>query len=201
MVRSLRSWSLPLLLVVPCATAACGDNGADPDAGDPAADATAGPDAIVLDASPDAMATLPLAGFGDLTGMCDLLDEPDLIGTAPELFSVDLSFPRRYVDPDDRPLLTPGGLEAWLVNAPSVTLSTLLFPTSTVIVTSPPVSSTFVGVKLVVSTMVGSSSVMPTMWLLEAKPLSAPSSSRPRTVTVLSNDWPALPLTWPTKLH
>ena len=56
MVRSLRSWSLPLLLVVPCATAACGDNGADPDAGDPAADATAGPDAIVLDASPDAMA-------------------------------------------------------------------------------------------------------------------------------------------------
>ncbi|MCB9565439.1 MAG: hypothetical protein H6708_34055 [Kofleriaceae bacterium] len=115
MVRSLRSWSLPLLLVVPCATAACGDNGADPDAGDPAADATAGPDAIVLDASPDAMATLPLAGFGDLTGMCDLLDEPDLIGTAPELFSVDLSFPRRYVDPDDRPLLTPGGLEMILV--------------------------------------------------------------------------------------
>jgi hypothetical protein len=62
-----------------------------------------------LDAGPDALG-LPLAGFGDLSGMCGVLAVADLTGAAPELFRDTMTFTRRYNDPADRPLLTPGGL-------------------------------------------------------------------------------------------
>ncbi|MCE9575012.1 MAG: hypothetical protein K8W52_17815, partial [Deltaproteobacteria bacterium] len=78
---------------------------AAPDAApDAAVDAPAGPDS-----APDAVA-VPLAGFGDLSGLCGILEVADLTGPTPELFRDTLTFQRRYVDPDDRPLLTPGGL-------------------------------------------------------------------------------------------
>ncbi len=110
-----------LLLVV--ALAACGDGAGDGaiDATGAAPDGTTAPDAASPDAaSPDAASPdasgpdasgLPLAGFGDLSGMCDLLREPELTGATPALFTLDLSFAERYDDPDDRPLLTPGGVE------------------------------------------------------------------------------------------
>lgn len=72
------------------------------------------PDApISVDASPDATADaatgVPLAGFGDLAGMCGVLDDPELTGTSPSIVHASLTFARRYNDPDDRPLLTTGG--------------------------------------------------------------------------------------------
>jgi hypothetical protein len=69
-------------------------------------------------ATPDAPASMPdtaidaagaLAGFGDLSGMCGVLGQSDLSGASPELVRATLTFVRRYNDPDDRPLLTPGG--------------------------------------------------------------------------------------------
>lgn len=61
-----------------------------------------------VDASADASHG-PLPGFGDLGGMCGVLAVPDLTGPMPELFRDTLTFARRYNDPDDRSLLTPGG--------------------------------------------------------------------------------------------
>ncbi|HTJ41219.1 MAG TPA: hypothetical protein VL463_03960 [Kofleriaceae bacterium] len=96
--------------------AACGSSAmpASPDA--PAA---APPDASSIDApiaaidaapsSPDASVSVPLAGFGDLTGECGILGVADLTGTSPELHRDTLTFARAYVDPDDRDLLTPDG--------------------------------------------------------------------------------------------
>jgi len=71
------------------------------------------PDAPVV--TPDSPATIdapsgvPLAGFGDLGGQCGVLAIADLTGATPELFRDTLNFQRRYNDPADRPLLTPGG--------------------------------------------------------------------------------------------
>src|SRR5688572_1881511 len=48
-------------------------------------------------------------GFGDLSGMCGVLDAPELLGPDPALVRVALTFARRFNDPADRPLLTPGG--------------------------------------------------------------------------------------------
>jgi hypothetical protein len=77
-------------------------------------------------ATPDAAIDSPtaLAGFGDLSGMCGVLGTPDLTGPSPELFRATMTFARRYVDPDDRPLLTPGGQH--LASTPNAGGSSLL---------------------------------------------------------------------------
>ena len=66
-------------------------------------DAPGLPDAPA-DASPDAP-----AGFGALSGMCGVLAQMQLTGSAPELFTTTFTFSRAYMDPVDRGLLTPGG--------------------------------------------------------------------------------------------
>ena len=73
---------------------------------------SARPDATVAPeidaAAPDgAQATM---GFGELSGMCGVLALADLTSPDPELVRATMTFAREYVDPDDRPLLTPGGL-------------------------------------------------------------------------------------------
>jgi len=75
----------------------CGSGGSDP-----AVDAP--PRSI--DASIDA--AVPMF-FGELGGMCNVLNDPELTGATPVLFKSSLTFMRRYNDPADRPLLTPGG--------------------------------------------------------------------------------------------
>jgi hypothetical protein len=81
------------------------------------------PDAAV---TPDAAIDAPSAsmGFGDLSGMCGVLGAQDLTGASPELFRATMTFARRYVDPDDRPLLTPGGQQ--LASTPNAGGSSLL---------------------------------------------------------------------------
>jgi hypothetical protein len=81
------------------------------------------PDAAV---TPDAAIDAPSAsmGFGDLSGMCGVLGAQDLTGPSPELFRATMTFARRYVDPDDRPLLTPGGQQ--LASTPNAGGSSLL---------------------------------------------------------------------------
>jgi hypothetical protein len=87
---------------------------ASPHAADP--DAASAPDGREIDAppsidaAPDGAGGVPLAGFGDLAGMCGILGDPELTGPTPQLFRDALTFVRRYNDPADRPLLTPGGL-------------------------------------------------------------------------------------------
>ena len=105
-VRAVRRLA-PILFAV----AACGGSTAVPDAspGSGSIDATAAvPDA--MPPSPDAdVSTVPRPGFGDLSGMCGILAVADLTGAAPELHRDALTFTRRYDDPADRGLLTPGG--------------------------------------------------------------------------------------------
>jgi hypothetical protein len=72
-------------------------------------------------ATPDATTTTPDAaadvavdatqapGFGELSGMCGVLVAGDLTAATPRLVRDTFTFDRAYVDPDDRPLLTPGG--------------------------------------------------------------------------------------------
>jgi hypothetical protein len=88
--------------------AACGGGGdpADPDAPPATPDAPRAFDAAMVDAG-----GVPLAGFGDITGMCGVIADPELDGTSPLYFAGELAFQRRYDDPADRDLLTPGGLE------------------------------------------------------------------------------------------
>jgi hypothetical protein len=86
-----------------CLTACGGDDG------------LAGPDApeLAIDAAADAVADAAIdapAGFGALSGMCGALDAMDATSTEPQLVRATMSFERAYVDPDDRDLLTPGGL-------------------------------------------------------------------------------------------
>ena len=71
-------------------------------------DAPIGIDAAA-DAALDGPAGVPLAGFGDLAGMCGVLDDPELTGPSPLAVHATLTFARRYNDPADRPLLTVGG--------------------------------------------------------------------------------------------
>ena len=59
--------------------------------------------------APSADSSEAAAGFGDLSGMCGVLADPDLTSANPELVRATLTFQRRYNDPADRPLLTPGG--------------------------------------------------------------------------------------------
>lgn len=81
--------------------AACGspgertpDGAVDPDAGHDAA----------IDVPADAT-----IGFGDLSGMCGVLTDTELLGASPILVNDAFGFARAYVDPADRDLLTPGG--------------------------------------------------------------------------------------------
>lgn len=67
------------------------------------------PDADVMleaDAAVDGAAPV---GFGELSGMCGVLDAPELTGPAPALVRATMTFARAFDDPADRPLLTPGG--------------------------------------------------------------------------------------------
>jgi hypothetical protein len=88
-----------LLAVVGFLAACHGTSRTDPDAAvdDPAVDAA-------VDAAPDAAAS-----FGELGGMCGVLDVPDLTGSAPRFVRASFTFARPFADPADRPLLTPGG--------------------------------------------------------------------------------------------
>src|SRR5690242_12596051 len=59
------------------------------------------------EASADAALDSPVAhGFGELSGMCGVLNAPELTGDQPALVRARLTFARRYNDPEDRPLLT-----------------------------------------------------------------------------------------------
>jgi hypothetical protein len=78
--------------------AACGSPAP---AAQPEAPAEVGPDAAI-----DAL--VGPAGFGELGGMCGVLDT-ELTATTPDLIRASLTFARRYNDPADRPLLTLGG--------------------------------------------------------------------------------------------
>lgn len=70
----------------------------------------AGPDAAAPDGPADAAAGADAAtSFGELGGMCGVLEELDLTGPAPRFVRASFTFARRFEDPADRPLLTPGG--------------------------------------------------------------------------------------------
>src|SRR4051812_3053640 len=78
------------------AVAACGGSSAD------SPDAAHAPDAAPDAAHPDAATT-----FGELGGMCGVLNAPELTGASPLLVRATLSFARAFMDPGDRPALTP----------------------------------------------------------------------------------------------
>ncbi|MEO9184908.1 MAG: hypothetical protein ABI467_15535 [Kofleriaceae bacterium] len=88
---------LVLVLVVAC--------GSSPDHATVDAPGQADAPAVLFDGS----TTVPLAGFGDLSGACGVLAEMDLTSPSPQTFQVNFNFARAYMDPADRPLLTPGG--------------------------------------------------------------------------------------------
>ena len=69
------------------------------------------PDATVSqDARPlDAPAGVPLAGFGDLSGMCGVISEADLTSTSPKQILVNFHWAVGYDDATDRSQLTAGG--------------------------------------------------------------------------------------------
>jgi hypothetical protein len=50
-------------------------------------------------------------GFGDLSGMCGVLTDTELLGPSPLLVNNAFTFSRAYMDATDRGLLTPGGAE------------------------------------------------------------------------------------------
>lgn len=80
---------------------ACGGTGASDPTGPDASEGLWG------DAALDGSSGAP--GFGELSGMCGALTSMDLTGPSPRLVRATLTFARRYNDPADRPLLTPGG--------------------------------------------------------------------------------------------
>jgi hypothetical protein len=78
--------------------AACGGGGAAPTIDAPTVDIDAAPE---IDAPP--------ADLYALSGMCGVLNDPELTGAAPVLVHDAMTFARRYNDPADRALLTDGG--------------------------------------------------------------------------------------------
>jgi hypothetical protein len=76
--------------------AACGGGGSAPSVDAPVVD---------IDAAVDA----PPADLYTMSGMCGVLNDPELTGAAPLLVHDAMTFSRRYNDPADRALLTPGG--------------------------------------------------------------------------------------------
>ncbi len=83
----------------------------------PAVDGRVADAEVEVDAAPDAAAPdaedgLPLAGFGEISGMCGVLGEAELTGAAPGWFRGAIDFGTdRYDDPEDRGQLTEGGVE------------------------------------------------------------------------------------------
>ena len=74
-----------------------------------APDAPAGSSDATADSANGDAAGSAGAGFGDLTGMCGVLAVADLTSASPEVVRDTFTFARGYMDPADRPLLTPGG--------------------------------------------------------------------------------------------
>jgi hypothetical protein len=98
------------------ALAACGGSSTNPGNAD-APPSNSNPDAPRADA-PIADASgggnngsgFPLAGFGDLSGMCGVIQESDLTSASPRTIQVNFNWAAPgYLDPDDRPQLTAGG--------------------------------------------------------------------------------------------
>lgn len=105
------------------AVASCGGGGESTASGDAApsidgaAIADGGSTADASGGGPDAGGgpTLPLAGFGAISGDCDLLGEAELTGTGPSFATVSIDFGTdRYDDPAERDLLTAGSVEMLL---------------------------------------------------------------------------------------
>jgi len=63
------------------------------------------PPVVDIDAAIDA----PPGPLYALTGMCGVLNDPELTGATPLFVKDAMTFSRRYNDPADRALLTPGG--------------------------------------------------------------------------------------------
>ena len=108
----MRRFAILLCFAVGCG----GDDAVVLDASEPidglgdvdAPEADAMSDATV-DAGMDAT-TVPLAGFGTITGMCGVLTPAELDGTSPLWFQGTFDFMQdAFNDPAERPLLTPGG--------------------------------------------------------------------------------------------
>lgn len=107
------------VLLVVTVLAGCGDeplvdpaDAARADARDPDA---AAPDAPAPDgAAVDADVSVPLAGFGEITGSCGVLGEAELTGADPLWVGGEITFAERYDDPADRDQLTAGGVEILL---------------------------------------------------------------------------------------
>lgn len=75
--------------------------------GDAGPDAAALPDGAVIDAAPVDAAALPLAGFGELSGDCDVLDD-ELTDPAPSRFQSAIDFALPFTD-EASAELTDGG--------------------------------------------------------------------------------------------
>jgi hypothetical protein len=116
-VRPLR---LLLLALAAAPAAACGNDTTDPlpdaDTDGAAEDAPTDVDALDIDAPeldggplPDAANAVPLPGFGDIAGMCGVIDEPVLTADQAIWFQGELTFADRYDDPAERDQLTAGG--------------------------------------------------------------------------------------------
>ena len=67
------------------------------------------PDAPAMTGNEALPPDVPPAALYTLTGMCGVLGDPELTGATPSLVKDAMTFSRRYNDPADRPLLTPGG--------------------------------------------------------------------------------------------
>ena len=99
MVAAVRCLACVLITLTACSAPAEVPGGGLPDG------AVDGHGEVPIDGPGD----VPLMGFGELSGMCGVLNAPELTGAAPVLVRDALAFARAYVDPDDRPLLTTGG--------------------------------------------------------------------------------------------
>lgn len=75
-------------------------------------DAAPGPDG-----SSDGPAIDAAQGFGELSGMCGVLTDTELLDATPHLVQGAFTFTRAYMDPADRATLTPGGVH--LIETPN----------------------------------------------------------------------------------
>lgn len=112
----MRSTTLPIALVFALACG-CGDDGglsADSGVGaDGATLADAGVDAAPVDAmdGSDGGNSVPLAGFGDITGTCGVINAPEIASMMPLVFRNEIEFPREWLEAADLGLLSAGGQE------------------------------------------------------------------------------------------
>lgn len=96
-------------VVVDAGTEASQDAGGSPDGGDAGALPDAGPREDG-GTSPDAGEAWPRAGFGVISGTCNVLDD-ELTAVEPGFFSNEIDFGTDPYDPSDFDLLTAGGQE------------------------------------------------------------------------------------------